>query len=245
MRALEWTDTRAQHTGPHHNHHKASDSSVPTFLCASLVKVWTLAGSPRGVLLSDAESDGSMLRHERMIVAKALADHSSRGQKMARAGEEDLEVHCTSTFRTHPPPQAAGTVYYPMDVDDVPAAGGSWPDRLLDVSGPQERVLRRTVEQIVEPVRGVPVLDALVSQMVDQAAEVVRFFVSLLVVAEQVIEVPTVISERCSRLRSWRNSWWKCRRLLDLLGWREARALFEQLAAGPGRDTNTGRRDGG
>ena len=126
-------------------------------------------------------------------------------------------MHCTSTFRTHPPPQAAGTVYYPMDVDDLPAAGGSRPDRLLDVSGPQERVLRRTVEQIVEPVRGVPVLDAPVSQMVDQAAEVVRFFVSLLVVAEQVIEVPTIISERCSGLRSWRNSWWKCRRLLDLL----------------------------
>ena len=29
------------------------------------------------------------------------------------------------------------------------------------------------------------------------------------------------------------------------LGWREARALFEQLAARPGRDTNTGHRDGG
>ena len=31
--------------------------------------------------------------------------------------------------------------------------------------------------------------------MVDQAAEVVRFFVSLPVVAEQVIEVPTIIPE--------------------------------------------------
>ena len=86
-------------------------------------------------------------------------------------------------------------MYYPIDVDDVPAAGGSRSDRLLDVSGPQERVLRRTVEQNVEPVRGVPVLDAPVPQMVDQAAEVVRFFVSLPVVAEQVIEVPTIILE--------------------------------------------------
>ena len=45
--------------------------------------------------------------------------------------------------------------------------------------------------------RGVPVLDAPVPQMVDQAAEVVRFFVSL-PVAEQVIEVPTIIPEAAS-----------------------------------------------
>ena len=72
-----------------------------------------------------------MLRHERMTVAMALAEklhHFSRGQKMARAGEGDLEMHYTATFRTHPPPQAAGTLYYPMDVDDLPAAGGSRPD---------------------------------------------------------------------------------------------------------------------
>ena len=46
-------------------------------------------------------------------------------------------------------------MYYPMDVDDVPAARGSRPDRLSDVSGPQERVQRRTVEQIVDR-RGLP-----------------------------------------------------------------------------------------
>ena len=40
---------------------------------------------------------------------------------MARAGEEDLELHYTAEFRTHPPPQAASTVYFAMDVDDVPA----------------------------------------------------------------------------------------------------------------------------
>ena len=31
---------------------------------------------------------------------------------MARAGEEDLEFNYTAEFRTHPPPQAAGTVYF-------------------------------------------------------------------------------------------------------------------------------------
>ena len=39
-----------------------------------------------------------------------------------------------------------------MDVDEVPAIGGSRPDRLPDVSGPQERVQRRTVQQIVLPI---------------------------------------------------------------------------------------------
>ena len=74
-----------------------------------------------------------MLRHERMSVAMALAEklhHSSRGQKKARAGEEDLELHYTAKFRTHPPPQSAGTVFFAMDADDVPAALGSRPDRL-------------------------------------------------------------------------------------------------------------------
>ena len=41
----------------------------------------------------------------------------------------------------------------------------------------------------------VPSLDVPVPQMVDQAAEIVKFFVSLPVVAEQVIEVPTIIVE--------------------------------------------------
>ena len=57
---------------------------------------------------------------------------------MARAGEGDLEMHYTATFRSHPPPQAAGTLYCSMDVDDLPAAGGSRPDRFMEVR-PQER----------------------------------------------------------------------------------------------------------
>ena len=32
---------------------------------------------------------------------------------------------------------------------------------------------------------------------------------------------------------------------VQTLGWRDARALLERLAARPGRETNTGRRDGG
>ena len=114
----------------------------------------------------------SMLRHERMTVAMALAEklhHSAQRPEMARAGEEDLELHYTAEFRTHPPPQAAGTVYFAMDVDDVPAALGSRPDRLSEVR-PQERAQRRTVQQIVDPVP-LPTLDDPAPQMVGTVAE--------------------------------------------------------------------------
>ena len=72
----------------------------------------------------------------------------------------------------------------------MPAAGGSRPDMLAPVSGPQERVQRHFVEQLVEPVREVPVLDAPVPQMVDQLVDVLKIFNRGL--AEQVIEVPKV-----------------------------------------------------
>ena len=118
----------------------------------------------------------SMLRHERVTVAMALA------------GEEDLELHYTAEFQTHPPPQAAGIVFFAMDVDDVPAVKGSRPDRLSEVR-PQERVLRRTVEQNVDVVT-FPALDVPMPQMVDQP-------LALLLSAhfpdpEQVIEVPKI-----------------------------------------------------
>ena len=63
-----------------------------------------------------------------------------QGPKTARGGEEDNEMYFTATFWANPPPQAAGPQYFAMDVDEVPPVGGSRPDRLPDVSGPQERV---------------------------------------------------------------------------------------------------------
>ena len=132
-------------------------------------------------------------RHEQQSIAAALATshhHSAlREQKKARAGEGDFELHFTAKIRRHPPLQAAGTVYYPMDVDDVPAASGSRPDRLVDVR-PQERVPRRIVEQLVDYVPVVPLLDAPVPQTVDQLVEVLRPLDT--VVPEHVIEVPKI-----------------------------------------------------
>ena len=65
-------------------------------------------------------------RHEQQSIAQALATfshHSSRGQRTARAGEWGSELNYTAKIRRTPTPQAAGTVFYPMDVDDVPVAG--------------------------------------------------------------------------------------------------------------------------
>ena len=116
---------------------------------------------------------------------------------MARAGEEDLELHYTAELRTHPPFQAAGTVHFAMDVDDVPAALGSRPDRLSEVR-PQERVQLRTVQQIVDLVPLLPTLDD-----PEQAIEVpkivpvdvpLRTSVREPQLAEQLVEVPTIVS---------------------------------------------------
>ena len=135
-----------------------------------------------------------MLRHERMSVAMALAEklhHSAQRPEMARAGEEDLELYYTAEFGTHPPPQA---VYFAMDVDDVPAALGSRPDRLSEVR-PQERTQRRTVQQIVDPVHSLPTLDDPAPQMVEQLLNLAHFLDIPLPDPEQVIEVPKILSD--------------------------------------------------
>ena len=78
--------------------------------------------------------------------------------------------------------------YFAMNVDELPTAG-SRPDRLTKVR-PQERVLRRSVEQNVEPLRGVPVLDAHVPQMVEHVVDVLKIIDRG--PPEQVIEVSKV-----------------------------------------------------
>ena len=126
-------------------------------------------------------------------------------------------MHFTATFRANPPPLAAGTQFFAMDVDEVPVAG-SRPDWLTKLR-PQERVLRRTVEQNVKPVRGVRVLDAPVPQMVDQAAVVLQG----LDTSSRGSKCPRSLSktgsrsEPCLACRCWWNSWWMCRRLPAVL----------------------------
>ena len=98
----------------------------------------------------------------------ALAErthHSSRGQTIARAGVGEHELNYTATIRNPTTPQPELFSLY----DEEP--GGSRPDRMPTLSGPQEQVLRHFVEQLVEPVREVPVLDTPVPQMVDQLVD--------------------------------------------------------------------------
>ena len=89
----------------------------------------------------------------------------------------------------HPTPQAAGTEYFSLDVEDVPA-GVSRPDRLAGVR-------RHTVEHLVDLVTTVN-LDALVPQMVEQLPDIMHFFDTLSPDPEQVIEVPKILPEDVS-----------------------------------------------
>ena len=85
--------------------------------------------------------------------------------------------------------------------DEEPA--GSRADRMPALSGPQERVQRRTVQQIVD-VAPLPTLDDLVPQMVEQLPIVLRFFLTRWPVdseqvrnceARQAIEMPKIFTE--------------------------------------------------
>ena len=137
-------------------------------------------------------------RHEQLSLQMLLATfqhHSApRGQTTARSGER-VRGEVYGQVPGAPPPQAAGAQFFAMDVDEVPAAGGSRPDRLAPVSGPQERVLRHTVEQAGDVVPGLPALDAPVPQMVDKLEDVLKI-VDLFVPAQE-IEVPRISSPSC------------------------------------------------
>ena len=108
--------------------------------------------------------------------------HSSRGQTIARARGE-LHGH----DRGPPTPQPKV-----FSIEEEP--GGARRDRLFAVSGPQERVRRRTVQQIVN-FAPLPTLDDPAPQMVEQLPDVLQFFGTLLPDREQVIKVPKILPE--------------------------------------------------
>ena len=138
----------------------------------------------------------SMLRHERMTVAMALAEalhHTApRGQKTARAGEEESETKFTAKFRVTPPPQPVLFSLY----EEEP--GGRRPASLAEPPRPQERVQRHTVEHITDLVRVAPmvqILDAPVPQTGVQLPDILSFFGALIPDTEQVIEVPKIYTD--------------------------------------------------
>ena len=168
----------------------------------------------------------SMLRHERMTVAMALAEfshHSSRGQRMARAGVWGHEQYYTAKIRKPPTPQPEL-----FSLEEEP--GGGLPAPLSEVAGRQEKVVRHVLEDLGSVCPFVQILDLPVPHRMDHLAELLnleedvldagrlvdRFFqvpelvievpkISLDVIplralvpepqlAEQLVEVPTIVS---------------------------------------------------
>ena len=103
-------------------------------------------------------------------------------------------MHYTAKFLKNPPPRARHAVLWLDDDDSVPELGGSRPDRLLSVSGPQERVQRHTLQQNIDTFVAVPMLDALVP-LVGQLVEVLKIADIMVPDVEQVIEVPMIALE--------------------------------------------------
>ena len=159
-------------------------------------------------------------RHEQQSIARALATfthHSSRGQRTARAGEWGSELNYTATIRKTPTPQAAGTQYFAMDVDEVLVAG-SRPDRLTEAgrrSGFCGALWSRTSNLCV----GCRFSMLLCRRWWTRLRKSWGSLSHCLLLPSRLSKCPRSFlrtpfrSVRCCGLRSWRNSWWKCRRL--------------------------------
>ena len=108
---------------------------------------------------------------------------------MARAREEESELHYTATVRKTPPPQP---VLFSLFEEEP---GGGRPEAFVEPR-PQARVQRHTVEHITDLVRVAPmvqILDAPVPQTGEQLPDILSFFDVLLPDPEQVIEVPKIL----------------------------------------------------
>ena len=120
-------------------------------------------------------------RHEQLSLQMLLATfqhHSApRGQTTARSGgEARVALH--------------------GQVPETPLPQGGQPAPLSEVAGWQDRVQRHTVDQIVDAVPGLPTLDGPVPLMVEQLVDVLQLFDALIPVTEQVIDVPKIFIER-------------------------------------------------
>ena len=125
------------------------------------------------------------LRYARMSVAMALAEtqhHSAQRPKKARAREEEREVHYTAAFRTTVPPPE------PELFDLFEEPGGGRPSLLLEPQGAQQR---HTVEQTADVAPMVQILDAPVPQKGIELADILKC-VDLQAPIEQVIDVPKI-----------------------------------------------------
>ena len=137
------------------------------------------------------------LRYARMSVQMALAEASHhtapRGQRIARAREEERLTKYSAAFQaTVPPPE-------PELFDLFEEPGGGRPDLLVEPQGPQAGIQRHTMEHIADVVPMVQILDIPVSLGADQLVEVGRHLDFL--IFEQVIEVPKISLDMAQRRR--------------------------------------------
>ena len=129
-------------------------------------------------------------RWRRLRAAWRSHDHSApRRQMMARAGDWVRDVP-HGEVPEEPTTQAAGTEYFSLDVEDVPASGMR--PGVLPEPRPQERVLRHTMEHMVDFVCCAPVVQILDSKCPRSCLR-------------------TSLCERSFANISWWNSWWMCR----------------------------------
>ena len=192
----------------------------------------------------------SFWRHEKMAIQMALSEamHHSAPRGAWHVSNEALRGQKPDRAE-----DAAGTEFFAMsvsEVDELPAAGAR-PPSLGEPPGPAVKVGRVLQPGAFE----LPSLDVPVLQMEDQLVDVLGFFSTLdPVVAEQVIEVPMVVCPPRGA-RTVLGAPQLADQLVEVptppgyvlavvaiqtLGWAGARAFFADLAASPGRDTNTG-----
>ena len=87
------------------------------------------------------------LTHEQLATYQHHA--APQGQTTARSGGW-VRGEAHGQVPGKPTPQEPDTRYYDLDDGSVPELGGSRPDQLHAVSGPQERVQRHTVRQMAD-----------------------------------------------------------------------------------------------
>ena len=149
-----------------------------------------------------------------------------------RTWEWGREMNYTATIGDSPPLPSRSS-----SASMKKSPGIERPGRLSAVSGPQERVQRRTVQQIVDFAPSLPTLDDSAPQMVEQLRNILSFFRALSPDPGVVIEVPQILPEDVSmrtavRVRNWRNSWENCHRSclsLRLQGNPSSRSLTVQF----------------
>ena len=158
----------------------------------------------------------SWLRHERLTVAMAVAEATHHSSRGQRPATIITEVEEHEAVRHG-------------DRRDrrLPRQGCGRP--VWSSRGPATQIVCQLMEILKKDIVQVIEVPKISQDPIPQ-----RALLRAPQLAEQLVEVPTTPGNALAVVA------------VQTLGWREARALLEQLnTARPGRDTNTGRRDGG